>query len=98
MESDDLEICCSCGRSVARTSPLFVNRVPDLNKPAFRAKNGRKFPLGGWVCVICDNTDSGGVVHQSAFQALSSDEHEKLIREVERSMRRHRCLTLVRWS
>ena len=53
---DDMEkgeLCSECGRSVAGGSGNFVNRVPDLNTPKERARIGRPFPLGNYICSIC---------------------------------------------
>ena len=55
----DTEICCSCGKSVKMGDGLFIDRVPDLNDPEVRADNGREFPQGDWVCVVCDHAGEG---------------------------------------
>lgn len=49
-----IEICNHCGRDVSFGSGRFVNRVPDLNDILTRIDNNLKFPLGDFVCVICD--------------------------------------------
>jgi hypothetical protein len=49
-----IEICNHCGRNVSCGSGFFVNRVPDFNDIATRIENGLKFPLGDFVCQICD--------------------------------------------
>ena len=57
------EICCVCGRDVSRRSSLFANRVPELNDYQTRVEMSRQYPRGKWVCIICDNTDSDGILH-----------------------------------
>ena len=59
------EICCVCGESVAVGTPLFANRVPELNGYYGRLDMGRQFPFGHWVCIVCDNTDSHGVIQDN---------------------------------
>lgn len=48
------ESCNHCGRSVKFGSGLFINRIPDLNDIITRMNNNRKYPLGDFVCVECD--------------------------------------------
>ncbi|MBN1559126.1 hypothetical protein JW998_02675 [candidate division KSB1 bacterium] len=50
-----IEICSHCGKDVSWGSGLFVNRVPDFNDIFTRIANNRVFPLGDFVCRICDN-------------------------------------------
>ena len=57
------EICSVCGRDVSRRISLFVNRVPHINDYQTKMEMGRRCPHEGWICIICDNTDSGGVMH-----------------------------------
>lgn len=49
-----VQICNECGRSVAWGSGRFVNRVPDLNSPSERRRNGKPFPQGDFLCAECD--------------------------------------------
>jgi len=50
------EICNECGRSVARGSGRFVNRIPDANSVEERLELGRPHPEGDFLCAECDNT------------------------------------------
>lgn len=49
-----VEVCNHCCKSVSFNSGLFVNRVPDLNDISTRIINGLKYPLGDFVCRVCD--------------------------------------------
>jgi hypothetical protein len=85
---DDLEICSCCGRSVGEASPLFANRVPELNDAETRVEIGRRFPRGGWVCIECDNTDSDGLVHDLDHISFSIKHGRALRAAVEAALRR----------
>ena len=49
-----IEICNRCGKDVSFGSGLFINRVPDFNDIMTRFDNDWMFPIGDFVCVICD--------------------------------------------
>ncbi len=49
-----VEICNRCGKDVSFGSGLFVNRVPDFNDIMIRFDNNWIFPIGDFVCVVCD--------------------------------------------
>jgi hypothetical protein len=49
-----VEFCCHCGRSVAKGSGWFANRVPDLNDIETRIAMNRSYPEGDFVCTECD--------------------------------------------
>lgn len=57
-EETAYEVCNHCGKNVASTSGLFVNRVPDFNDFFTRIDNELKYPLGDFVCRICDAKNS----------------------------------------
>lgn len=78
--SNPSEICCICGHGVSHLTSLFVNRVPECNDYDTKVEMGRKFPEGEWVCIVCDNTDSDGVV-------LNLDEVEFSIESSEDALR-----------
>lgn len=48
------EICNECGRSVARGSGRFVNRIQDLDTVETRKENGKPYPEGDFICAECD--------------------------------------------
>jgi hypothetical protein len=77
------EICCVCGRDVSRRSPLFVNRVPEGNDLITRLDIGREYPFGDWVCIICDNTDSDGEIHNMEDIEFSIRSARELITLIE---------------
>lgn len=52
-ESKSDEICSECGRSVARGSGLFIDRVPDFNTVEERREMGRPYPQGDYICREC---------------------------------------------
>lgn len=58
MEISYIEICNHCGLSVAYGDGLFVDRIPDGNDIFTRIENDWLFPLGDFVCRICDATTS----------------------------------------
>ena len=62
-EINQNEICC--GQDVKRGSGLFANRVPECNDYQTKVEMGRRFPEGEWICIICDNTDSDGIIHNT---------------------------------
>jgi len=49
-----IEICNECGKSVKPKTGLFVNRVPDFNDMETRIEMGKPFPVGDFICPICD--------------------------------------------
>lgn len=53
--NSNVEICNECGRNVTFGSGLFVNRVVDLNDEATREDMGKPFPVGDYICIICDD-------------------------------------------
>ena len=53
-----IEVCAHCGDNVSRGSRKFVNRIPEINDLLERIDNGLTFPLGDFVCEICDNSSS----------------------------------------
>lgn len=61
------EICNHCGKNVAITSGLYVNRVPDFNDFFTRVDNGLKYPLGDFVCRICDAKNSDNQYNELYF-------------------------------
>ena len=54
VEEIEIQICNHCGRDVSFGSGLFVNRIPDFNNIQTRLENNLKFPLGDFVCWVCD--------------------------------------------
>jgi hypothetical protein len=48
------ERCSHCGNDVSWGSGRFVNRVPDLNDVVTRIVLRRLWPLGCFVCEVCD--------------------------------------------
>ena len=77
------ETCCVCGRDVSHSSALFANRVPELNDYQTRIEMGRGYPHGDWVCIICDNTDSDGVLHDVEDVEFSIRHGQDILRVVE---------------
>ena len=69
-----------CGQDVSRCSPLFANRVPDLNDCETRVEMGRKYPQGEWICIGCDNTDSDGIVHNLEDIDFSTKSSQSMLR------------------
>jgi len=59
-ENYNSEICNECGKSVKFGTGLFVNRVPDFNDKSTRVSMGKPFPIGEYICSICDSK-----IHQS---------------------------------
>ena len=55
-EDYNSEICNECGKSVLNGTGLFINRVADLNDKSTRISMGKPFPLGDYICSICDNS------------------------------------------
>lgn len=49
-----IEICQNCGKSVARGSGLFVNRVVDFDDYKCRVEKGCPFPEGDFICQECE--------------------------------------------
>lgn len=49
-----VEICNECGRSVARGSGLFINRVLDLDDYRTRKAMNKPFPKGDYICRECE--------------------------------------------
>ena len=49
-----MEICVECGRSVARGSGRFVNRIPVFDNYHERERAGRPYPKGEYICAECD--------------------------------------------
>jgi len=47
------ETCNECGRSVARGSGRFVNRIIDVNTVDDRRRIGKTYPDGDFVCGEC---------------------------------------------
>ena len=50
----EAEICYECGRSVARGSGRFVNRIPSFDDEETRKEMNVPYPEGGWLCAECD--------------------------------------------
>lgn len=48
------EICSECGRSVAMSSRLFVNRVVDFIDYEQRLEMNKPFPEGAFICRECE--------------------------------------------
>lgn len=55
-----IEICNHCGNDVSRGSGSFVNRIPDFNDIITRIDNHLDFPLGDFVCEVCDSNSLTG--------------------------------------
>jgi len=58
------EMCNECGRSVARGTGLFVNRVLDCNSILERKNMGKPFPDGDFICVECDTKERFNPVYK----------------------------------
>ena len=50
-----IEYCNHCGKSVSFGSGRFVNRVVDFNDILTRIQNGLDFPMGDFICGVCDS-------------------------------------------
>jgi len=50
----DSEICNECGKSVNAGTGLFINRVVDLSDKSTRISMGKPFPIGEYICSLCD--------------------------------------------
>lgn len=73
-----------------------MNRVPELNDAETRAQSGKRFPRGGWVCILCDNTDSDGHVHNVDDILFSIAYSRELEAAVDTAILRHTNAT--RWN
>lgn len=51
---EPIEICQNCGKSVARGSGLFVNRIVDFDDYKCRMEKGCPFPEGDFICQECE--------------------------------------------
>ena len=49
-----IEICNNCGKSVKLGSGYYTNRVPDLDTFEERTDLGKNFPVGAYLCTVCD--------------------------------------------
>lgn len=54
------EICYECGRSVARGSGRFINRIPSLGSHEDRVESNVVYPEGEWLCAECDDAAKRG--------------------------------------
>lgn len=51
----DSQICNECGKRVNAGTGLFVNRVSDMNDETTRISMGKPFPIGEYICSVCDD-------------------------------------------
>lgn len=49
------EICNECGKSVARGSGKFINRIPSFDDEATQKEMGKPYPDGEFMCIECED-------------------------------------------